>query len=237
MSTSLFEYSNIPDRKNRNKYTCCTRSKQITWFQKKLRSLLSWSRTFEPCKYDSSRAIFDVDYQVWNQSFLKLFQKLRFWCSSTSERIKKHYLSLAVRRYSQQANRMISKKVAKFIKLIKRFWYLQEWVKSSNIWRWLSGLKWELFEAFSKVEVLMFFDERMHKRTLLIHLLYSQQANHIISKKVAEFIKLIKRFWILQEWVKSSDIWRWLSGLKWELFEAFSKVEVLMFFDERTLKK
>jgi hypothetical protein len=41
----------------------------------------------------------------------------------------------------------------------------------------------------------MFFGERalFNKKTLLTHLLYSQQANHVISKKVAEFIKLIKR--------------------------------------------
>jgi hypothetical protein len=78
-------------------------------------------------------------------------------------------------------------------------------------------------------------DRKRKKKTLLIHLLYSQQENHMISKKVAKFIKLIKRFRILQVWLKSSDIWRWLSGLKSELFEAFSKVEVLMFFDKRAL--
>jgi hypothetical protein len=55
------------------------------------------------------------------------------------------------------------------------------------------------------------------------------------QKKLAEFIKLIKRFWYLQVCLQSSDIWRWLSGLKWELFEAFSKVEILMFFGKRAL--
>jgi hypothetical protein len=74
------------------------------------------------------------------------------------------------------------------------------------------------------------------KKLQQVYLLYSQQANHMILKKVAEFIKLIKRFRILQVWLKSSDIRRWLSGLKSELFEAFSKVEVLMFFDKRALK-
>jgi hypothetical protein len=35
--------------------------------------LLDWSSAFDLYKYDSKRAIFDVDYQVWNASFLKLF--------------------------------------------------------------------------------------------------------------------------------------------------------------------
>ncbi len=47
----------------------CTRSAQITWFEKKLRSLLSWSSAFKLCKNNSKRAIFDVDYQVWKKSF------------------------------------------------------------------------------------------------------------------------------------------------------------------------
>ncbi len=64
--------------------------------------------------------------------------------------------------------------------------------------------------------------------------LYSQRANHMISKKIAKFIKLIKRFRTLQDWLKTSDIWRWLSDLKEEFFEAF---QILMFLDERTLKK
>jgi hypothetical protein len=67
------------------------------------------------------------------------------------------------------------------------------------------------------------------------YMLYSRQACRLTKYKVAEFIKLIKRFRFLQVWLKSSDIWRWLSDLKWELFEAFSKVEILMFFDKRTL--
>jgi hypothetical protein len=33
--------------------------------------LLSWSNAFDSYKYNSKRAIFDVDYQVWNESFLK----------------------------------------------------------------------------------------------------------------------------------------------------------------------
>jgi hypothetical protein len=56
-------------------------------------------------------------------------------------------------------------------------------------------------------------------------------------KKVAKFIKLIKRFRILQEWLKTSDIWRDYQSWKWALFEVFSKVDILMFFDKRALKK
>jgi sensor histidine kinase YesM len=67
------------------------------------------------------------------------------------------------------------------------------------------------------------------------YLLYSQQVNLIISKDFARFTKLIKRFRFLQVWFKSSDNWRWLSSLKWELFETFSKVEIVMFFDKRAL--
>jgi hypothetical protein len=59
----------------------------------------------------------------------------------------------------------------------------------------------------------------------------------MISKKFAEFIKLIKRFQNLKEWLKTSDIWRDYQAWKWALFEAFSKVEILMFFGERALKK
>jgi hypothetical protein len=55
------------------------------------------------------------------------------------------------------------------------------------------------------------------------------------SKNFAELTKLIKRTRYLQVWPETSDIWRWLSDLKWELFEAFSEVEILMFFDKRTL--
>jgi hypothetical protein len=36
--------------------------------------LLSWSSAFDFYKYDSKRAIFNVDYQVWNESFLKLLK-------------------------------------------------------------------------------------------------------------------------------------------------------------------
>jgi hypothetical protein len=55
----------------------CTRSAQITWFQKKLRSLLSWSSAFEICKNDSKRATFDVIIKSEIRTFLKLFQKFK----------------------------------------------------------------------------------------------------------------------------------------------------------------
>jgi hypothetical protein len=56
----------------------CTRNRFIVLQYTKLRSLLSSSKTFDFCKYNSNRAIFDVDYQIWSESFLKFFQKLRF---------------------------------------------------------------------------------------------------------------------------------------------------------------
>jgi hypothetical protein len=65
----------------------------------------------------------------------------------------------------------------------------------------------------------------------------TRQTYRFTTYKATKFIKLIKRFRFLQVWLKSSDIWRCLSELKWELFEAFSKVEILMFFDKWTLKK
>jgi hypothetical protein len=54
-----------------------------------------------------------------------------------------------------------------------------------------------------------------------------QQENFV------ELIKMIERIRYLQAWLKLSVIWRWLSDLKWELFE---EVQILMFFDERALK-
>jgi hypothetical protein len=62
--------------------TRCIHNMLVVLQHRKLRSLLSLSSAFDSCKYDSNRAISDVDYQPWNESFLKLFQK---WCSSTSE--------------------------------------------------------------------------------------------------------------------------------------------------------
>ncbi len=55
--------------------------------------------------------------------------------------------------------------------------------------------------------------------------LYSQRANHMISKKVAKFIKLIKRFRNLQEWLKTSDIWRDYQVWNKSFSEALSKVQ------------
>jgi hypothetical protein len=67
--------------------------------------------------------------------------------------------------------------------------------------------------------------------------LYSQRANHMISKKVAEFIKLIERFRILQGWLKTSDIWRDYQVWNESFLKLFQKFKVLMFLGERTLKK
>jgi hypothetical protein len=55
--------------------------------------------------------------------------------------------------------------------------------------------------------------------------LYSQRANHMISKKVAKFIELIKRFRNLQEWLKTSDIWRDYQVWNESFSEALSKVQ------------
>jgi hypothetical protein len=49
----------------------CTRNALEVLQHKSFVDLLSWSSAFELYKYDSKRAIFDVDYQVWNESFLK----------------------------------------------------------------------------------------------------------------------------------------------------------------------
>jgi hypothetical protein len=47
-------------------------SRQLVVLQHtKLRSLLSLSSAFDSCKYDSNRAISDVDYQAWNENFLR----------------------------------------------------------------------------------------------------------------------------------------------------------------------
>ncbi len=72
---------------------------------------------------------------------------------------------------------------------------------------------------------------------LAAYMLYSRQTCRFTKYNAAKFIKLIKRFRFLQIWLKPNDIWRWLSDLKWELFEAFSKIENLMFFDKQALKK
>jgi hypothetical protein len=67
--------------------------------------------------------------------------------------------------------------------------------------------------------------------------LYSQRANHMICKKVSKFIKLIKRFRILQGWLKTSDIWRDYQIWKKSFLKLFQKFKILMFLGERTLKK
>ncbi len=90
--TSLFEYIDIilrihwhPLVRSEKKvarssailHARCTRSAQITWVQTKLRSLLSWSSSFEICKNDSKRATFDVIIKSEIRAFLKLFQKFK----------------------------------------------------------------------------------------------------------------------------------------------------------------
>jgi hypothetical protein len=88
------------------------------------------------------------------------------WIQRHISRIKKHFAEYML--YSRQTCRFTKYKLAKFIKLIKRFRFLQVWLKLSDIWRCLSSLKWELFEAFSKVEILMFFDKRALNASLFM---------------------------------------------------------------------
>ncbi len=56
---------------------------------------------------------------------------------------------------------------------------------------------------------------------------FDLKSNHFET-----YVKLIKHFRFLPVWLKTSDIWRWLSDLKWR---AFWKVQILMFFDEQVL--
>jgi hypothetical protein len=67
--------------------------------------------------------------------------------------------------------------------------------------------------------------------------LYSQRANHMISKKVAKFIKLIKRFRNLQGWLKRATFDVIIKSEIRAFLKLFQKFKVLMFLDERTLKK
>jgi hypothetical protein len=55
----------------------CTRNALEVLQHTSFVELLDESSAFDLYKYDSKRAIFDVDYQVWNESFLKLFQKFK----------------------------------------------------------------------------------------------------------------------------------------------------------------
>jgi hypothetical protein len=65
----------------------CIHNKLAVLQHKSIVEFLSWSSAFDICKHDSNRAIFDVDYQAWIESF---FKKLRCWCSSqTNIKLKK----------------------------------------------------------------------------------------------------------------------------------------------------
>ncbi len=66
-------------------HASCTRNALDVLQHKTFVDLLSWSSAFDFYKYDSKRAIFDVDYQVWNASFLKLFQKFKVLMFFASE--------------------------------------------------------------------------------------------------------------------------------------------------------
>jgi hypothetical protein len=58
-------------------HACCTRNALKVSKHESFVDLMSWSSAFEFYKNDSNRAIFDVDYQAWNKSFLKLFSKFQ----------------------------------------------------------------------------------------------------------------------------------------------------------------
>jgi hypothetical protein len=57
----------------------CTRNALKVLQHKSFVDLLSWSSAFDLYKDDPKRAIFDVGYQAWNESFLKLFEILMFF--------------------------------------------------------------------------------------------------------------------------------------------------------------
>jgi hypothetical protein len=64
----------------------CIHNAQITWFQKKLRSLLNQSNAFEFCKNNSKRTTFDVIIRSEMRTFWNFVKSSKFWCFSTSER-------------------------------------------------------------------------------------------------------------------------------------------------------
>jgi hypothetical protein len=77
--TPYFLYIHTLVIKLERRHARCTRSKLAVLQHKNIVEFLSWSSAFDTCKHDSNRAIFDVDYEAWNESF---FKKLRVWCSS-----------------------------------------------------------------------------------------------------------------------------------------------------------
>jgi hypothetical protein len=65
-------YTHTPLRiKLARRHARCTRNKLAVLQHNNFMKLLNWSSAFDICKHDSNRAIFDVDYHVWNESFLK----------------------------------------------------------------------------------------------------------------------------------------------------------------------
>jgi hypothetical protein len=66
--------------------TWCTYSKLKVLQQENFVELSSWSSVFDTCKYDSNRALFDVDYQIWKKNFWKSsdFDVLRRASTKTS---------------------------------------------------------------------------------------------------------------------------------------------------------
>ncbi len=69
---------------------CCTRNAFEVLQYKSFVNLLSWSSAFDFYKYDSKRAIFEVDYQIWKKNFLKLFQKFKVLMFFDERALKKN---------------------------------------------------------------------------------------------------------------------------------------------------
>jgi hypothetical protein len=82
-STSLLRLQQHPSEISSKAKACRTRDKLGVLKYTNLKNLLSSSSAFDIYKNDPNRETFDVGYQAWNERFLKLFQKLKFWCSST----------------------------------------------------------------------------------------------------------------------------------------------------------
>jgi hypothetical protein len=67
----------------------CTRNALKVLQHKSFVDLLSWSSAFEFYKYDSNRALFDVDYHLWNESFWRLFETFQILMFFDERTLKK----------------------------------------------------------------------------------------------------------------------------------------------------
>jgi hypothetical protein len=161
--TSLFEYIDIilrihwhPLVRSEKKvarssailHARCTRSAQITWVQTKLRSLLSWSSSFEICKNDSKRATFDVIIKSEIRAFLKLFQKFKVFDVSrraNAKKISKLKVSELLRSFTLSLLIFLAFALEEhqtFIKTSKKLLFrLDNHVKCRSFWVILAGFE------------------------------------------------------------------------------------------------